>query len=326
MSGSGFGPHNAQPDGHGNFYCTYGCGAQGALPFDPRTCESNIIQAPAAPAAECYTVNAIVHHCLHMKGTRKHVYYEANKYYGYSEGDIPVAVYTESGDMVIHVVFKTERDAQSFEDSVRDFMRAPFNLTVNVEAASPGGSCSQRILREDYISQDTDSPDVTETSDMSYSSAGVPSDDLLRFQSIETWMWLECSEKAHIFGLKEGASDVEKKDGNNLLALSRDVHGYLDGLGSLKYPWIRISAGEPTGSNADDDKRFNIPLIVECLNLNAARIFDGRLKAGAVQSLNDAGRPEFVVSVAVVDPDAFRGYVQRKHDATTEIWRSKRLI
>jgi hypothetical protein len=239
--------------------------------------------------------------------------------------DIPVAEYTND-DLPFCAVFLSIEAAAKFEDAMRDMKQQPFSLRVDTEIIE-GGARGDRIWKEHYKGQDG-SPPVTESVSVvsGVTDDSPPSTELKEFQSIESPNYLYGCEKAHMFGTKEGAPDGVKNNRNNVMALSRELHGYLDALGDLPYPLIRLDTRGESGPCEIDATRTNVVVVVECLTMSAARNVGVRLKSGAKDQLNEAGRKEYTVSVAVKDPAEFTEFVRQKRLATTRIWTEQRLV
>ena len=281
-------------------------------------------------SAQLWTVQGSLPNSLRMKGTRQHVYFSANKSHGYYSESGSIAEYSSNGDLAFHVVFKSEIHADEFQDAMLEFESEPFSLSGVTALKSKGGNVTNsRVLRADYKSHPVDgSPAVTASVSVvsGITDPDPPSDDLLLHQSIETHNYLLGAERAHMYGTKEGAPKAVKKNGNNLLALSRDLHGYLDALGNLSHPLIRVSTQPPIGACESDGNRVNVPVVVECLDATTANNVRMRLKDGAREETNKGGRQQFIVSVAVVDGSEFRDFVEQKYLATTEMWKAKGLV
>ena len=193
-------------------------------------------------------------------------------------GDKDSALWYEDKTLYIHILFETstfilslqgsareltvllfvEENALQFENALRDerlTIGSPLNgqvVTTNVDQVGAVPNLLRRIFYEHYESQESESPQDTMSSISLSSSVTVldASTDEFLYQRIEHeryFLPFGNAESCHLVSRKQSRDHKREfakydRDTNNRLALSREMHGYYDGL-SYDVPIVNMFPG-----------------------------------------------------------------------------------
>ncbi|RLN88276.1 hypothetical protein BBJ28_00023164 [Nothophytophthora sp. Chile5] len=210
-----------------------------------------------------WQVRGSIENALSTRGVRCRLYRLAGAYLGYYDparriGDADSAFWYEDKTLCIHVLFKFEQEALQFENALREeklTMGSPLNgqvVTATVDEVE-GSQCRlRRVYYDHYVAGESESPQQTLSSLSSSSSVTVlgPTTDEFRFQRIEheqRFLQYVNAESCHLVSRKQSRDHKREfakydRDPNNRLALSRDMHGYYDGL-SCEFPIVNMIPG-----------------------------------------------------------------------------------
>ncbi|TMW68973.1 hypothetical protein Poli38472_001129 [Pythium oligandrum] len=218
---------------------------------------------PSVQQTGLWLVRGSIANALSTKGIRAKLYRLAGMFLGYYDparytGDSHSALWYEDKTLCIHVLFKTEENALQFENAMQDepvTLGSALNgheVTTNVTRINHVPAAElQRIFFVHY--------DPLEDTMSSISSSSVTvldcSTDEFRYQRIEHERYFlpyGKAERCHLVSAKQCKHDEAFEqydhDMNNWLALSREMHGFYDGL-SYEVPIMNIYPGKV------DDKR-----------------------------------------------------------------------
>lgn len=180
-----------------------------------------------------------------------------------------------------------------------------------------------RIFFTHYVAQESDSPQQTISSLSSTTSIIDVMTDEFRYQRIEAE---ECfgslgkAESCHLISAahcREYATFQEyDRDPNNRLALSREMHGFYDGL-NVVVPVMNIFFESMSSAPVVID-RYEVKLIVRALNPEYGQRISSRLKEGSIISPD---RMEMKTSVFVQQPKVFRKCLEWKSKQIEKIWK-----
>ena len=146
-----------------------------------------------------------------------------------------------------------------------------------------------------------------------------PTDDVVKYQSLEKIGWLEFgSEGAHLVSKKtclKRKNDSLNRSENNRLALSRQLHGFVDGLSNGRRPVVKLNY--VPGKEEKVDQRYRVTIGVEFLNQNVRALVEPLLKGG---SRNTANPLVMECDVYVLDKKEFIECLIHKSNETRDIW------
>ncbi|KAG9401647.1 hypothetical protein AC1031_009502 [Aphanomyces cochlioides] len=203
-----------------------------------------------------WVVKGSVESALDVKGVRSILYQLAHSNIAYYDPNYAHAFTYDVKKLMVHVLFKSEDNAQFFEAKFLDEYHtfgSPLNiLTIlsNVdEVARPSNvSNLRRVKFSDFHPSDSDSLQemMSQTSALSEVSYLDQNTELFQYQRIEDTRIFPCiarAEKAHLIS-KEHCENYEgytkyKHDPNNFLALSRDMPGWFDAL-NTDFPFFKV--------------------------------------------------------------------------------------
>jgi hypothetical protein len=178
---------------------------------------------------------------------------------------------------------------------------------------------SRRIILKDYSSNDFNSPADSIFSQSEYTEY-QPTEDIVVYQSLEKIEWLEFgSEGAHLIARrickKRKLTDLDRSD-NNRLALSRQLHGYVDGLSNGQRPVVKLNY-VPSDEEFIDG-RYRIVVGVEFMSEKVKAIVAPLLKASSRQT-NDPLIME--CDVFVRNKQEFIDCLEFKSEETQKLWK-----
>ena len=195
--------------------------------------------------AQCSRLKCTVLDCEKRKGGRGRVYIAAQKCGArYSAGVSPTEQrnvhYNEKGDLIVDLLFKTERDAIDFRNALSELSHPPLSFLVDVGDGDPqpvAEAVGLPVLEQHYDAKKSKSPSLGLHEVQAPSTLGTPAEpdtDLFKFQMLEAQRdpLLDIPEKAHIVPKPVVRKRSRfKDDDNNRLALYRaGFHTWYDGL------------------------------------------------------------------------------------------------
>ncbi|CAI5705423.1 unnamed protein product [Peronospora farinosa] len=294
----------------------------------------------AQPNIGLWLVSGSIENALDTKGIRYHLYRLASARCGYydpalrkEEKDKDVAFWYEAKKLRIHVLFKTEKDAWLFKNALDS---DPHTLgsrlsgqivTCKFTRFEAGYIELHHIQFLDYDSQESDSPQTTL---VSVSSSTIRS--VLDFASEEyRCMGIEEDWLFYPYGKPESCHMISRKqcnrnksqygkfdhDPNNRLALSREMHGFYDGL-SLDIPIVNmfpVSVEEKLSNGS----RYKVEVLVKVYDVYCTERVFYRLKSGSSRTDDPLVMKTFVY---VENPDTFCFCMKWKHDEIEKVWKS----
>ncbi|UIZ23789.1 hypothetical protein KXD40_009600 [Peronospora effusa] len=179
----------------------------------------------------------------------------------------------------------------------------------------------------DYDSQESDSPQTTLVSVSSSTSRSVldfASEEYCCMRIEEDWLFYPYGkpESCHMISRKQcnrNKSPFGKfdHDPNNRLALSREMHGFYDGL-SLDIPIVNmfpVSVEEKLSNSS----RYKVEVLVKVYDLYCTKRVFYRLKRGSAKTDDPLVMKTFVY---VENPDTFCFCMKWKHDEIEKAWKS----
>nr|AAY43407.1 CRN-like CRN13 [Phytophthora infestans] len=287
-----------------------------------------------------WLVRGSVANALSTKGVRCRLYRLAGTYLGYYDptrrtGDKNTALWYEDNTLCINVLFKTEENALRFDNSLQEepvTLGSPLNgQEVTTSVAHVGGLPTKlkRIYFVHYDPQDPESPQDT-ISSISLSTSVTVLDTLtdeFQFQRIEHEMYFlpyGKAESCHLVSKKKCTDRDFKRefakydrDANNRLALSREMHGFYDGL-SMEVPIVNMFPGCVDATRSVNN-RYKVEVFVKVLDAQCKDRVFSRLKEGAEQTDDPLMMKTFVY---VENPDTFCFCLKWKYDENNECWSS----
>lgn len=255
-----------------------------------------------------------------VKGIRKSLYNWAQNHIGYYHPKKKPFLYQDN-NMTVDIVFETKKSALKFQNDFESISTHVSNseLETNSEIVLIDFfPLTERILLKDYKADETDSPPdsfLTRSEFTEYHTT----DDIVLYQSIENEIWLKFgSEGAHLIPShicrKRKLFQLDKSE-NNRLALSRQLHGYVDGLSNGNRPVVKLNY-VPSKEEVVDG-RYRVVIGVECFDEDVKALVVPMLKPGCRATSN----PLIMnCDVFVRDKEEFIHSLKFKSQETEKIW------
>ncbi|KAF0683300.1 hypothetical protein As57867_024566, partial [Aphanomyces stellatus] len=293
----------------------------------------HVLVVPESPSV-FWVVNGSVENAVDVKGVRSRLYRLAHLYLGYYDPNHADAFVYDDKKLMVHVLFTSEENAQIFDAKFLDEYQtigSPLsNLTIssNVDQVTrpPNVSILRRVKFGDYNPSDSDSLHetislISTPSDVSYSDQNT---EVFQYQRIEHVRAFGCTgkaEKAHLIS-KEHCENYQsykkyKEDPNNILALSRAMHGWFDAL-DTDFPLFKVDV-ESWEEQPSVDGRYKVILKVTAASHECKDDVFGRLKEGSERTNDPLTMNTFVY---VEDPKSFRFCLQWKSKEIQRNWDS----
>lgn len=286
-----------------------------------------------------WLVQGSISNALTTKGVRCKLYRLAGSYLGYYDparrnDDRHCALWYEDSTLRVHILFKTEENALRFDNAIREEPVTPgsalngHDVTTAVIRANRASVDLQRIYFVHYDPQECDSPQDTMSS-ISLTSSSVTlldaTTDEFKYQRIEherLFVPYIKAESCHLVSRKQSRNHKREfakydRDANNRLALSREMHGYYDGLSS-EVPIMNIFSGD-VNTTRSVGNRFKVEILIRVLDAQCRDRVFSRLKDGSVQTEDPLVMSTFVY---VEDPDTFCTCLRWKFEDNQEQWSS----
>ncbi|EGZ25289.1 hypothetical protein PHYSODRAFT_285066, partial [Phytophthora sojae] len=285
-----------------------------------------------------WLVTGSVDNALNTKGIRCKLYWMATLRIGYYDptrciGNKNVAFWYEDKKLCFHVLFETKDAALLFETDLRtgpQTLGSPLTNQVVETRVAPANAVStdlQRVFYCDYVPDDSESPQNTVSSiSLTTSVSNLDSStDEFRFQRIEDekfFLPYGKAESCHLVSRKQSRDHKREfakydRDSNNRLALSRDMHGWFDGM-SIEVPIVNMLPGS-VEENQSIGNRRKVEVFVKVLDAQCTDRVFSRLKGGSTTTDDPLMMKTFV---HVEDPETFCLCMRWKHDDNAERWRS----
>ncbi|EGZ11161.1 hypothetical protein PHYSODRAFT_287175 [Phytophthora sojae] len=285
-----------------------------------------------------WLVTGSVDNALNTKGIRCKLYWMATLRIGYYDptrciGNKNVAFWYEDKKLCFHVLFETKNAALLFETDLRtgpQTLGSPLTNQVVETRVAPANAVStdlQRVFYCDYVPDDSESPQNTVSSiSLTTSVSNLdPSTDEFRFQRIEDekfFLPYGKAESCHLVSRKQSRDHKREfakydRDSNNRLALSREMHGWFDGM-SIEVPIVNMLPGS-VEENQSIGNRRKVEVFVKVLDAQCTDRVFSRLKGGSTTTDDPLMMKTFV---HVEDPETFCLCMRWKHDDNAERWRS----
>ncbi|KAG3050369.1 hypothetical protein PI125_g26450 [Phytophthora idaei] len=284
-----------------------------------------------------WLVTGSVDNALDTRGIRCKLYWMATLRIGYYDpvrriGNKNVAFWYEDKKLCLHVLFKTDA-ALLFETDLRtgpQTLGSPLTNQVvetRVAAVTAVSTDLHRVFHGDYVPEDSESPQNTISSiSLTTSVSNLDSStDEFRFQRIEHekfFLPYGKAESCHLVSRKQSRDHKREfakydRDPNNRLALSRDMHGWFDGM-SIEVPIVNMLPGS-VEENQSIGNRRKVEVFVKVINAQCTDRVFSRLKEGSTVT-NDPLMMKTYVHVE--DPETFCLCMRWKHEDNAERWRS----
>lgn len=256
-----------------------------------------------------------------VKGIRKSLYKSAQTHCGFYHPTIPAFLYIDD-DICVQILFESRQSALNFQTEF-EFLSTNLyysQLLTDSDVLKVNSlTLAKRILLKDYKSDEFDSPEDTIYSQTEYTEY-QPTDDIVVYQSLEKPDFLEFgSEGAHLIShaickKKPKYGSLDKSE-NNRLALSRQLHGYVDGLSNGWRPVVKLNY--VSAEQHPVDGRYRVVVGVEFLNQKVRGLVEPLLKSGSRNTTNPL---IMECDVFVRDKLEFVDSLKHKSEETMKIW------
>ncbi|TDH71829.1 hypothetical protein CCR75_001773 [Bremia lactucae] len=274
---------------------------------------------PVPPQVVLWLLTGCVDDALATKGIRSKLFWMASSRTGYYDparriGDKNVAFWYEDKNLCFHVLFKVESDALKFETGL---LNGPHTLGSPLTGHQIETHLAQtravsvdlkRIIYHDYNPNDSKSRENTISSLTTSVSILDLSTDEFRYQRIEHEKFFKPygkAESCHLVSRKDNRDHQREygkydRDVNNRLALSREMHGWFDGL-SIEFPIVNMLPGTIEDHPSIGDRR-KVEILVKAFDAGCKDRVFSRLKDGSADTDDPLVMKTFV---HVKDPDTF---------------------
>ena len=301
--------------------------------------------------AKCYEVRATYFGAKRKKGVRGAIYRYAEEHKARYSLEHSKSIYyaDDSNNLEISLLFRELAEADSFAVFLGHWH---FNNPIAVKSGDVSVQEGQKVvyvvesdlrkvLLVHYNASDNESPvaslEELVPSSESHASAFSLTSPVAKLQSIEhpelfsTLRPIKCHIKSKS-DCRKGDSDSDNNlidNESNLLALSRDLHDYFDGMmtidgeaGISDIPMIAIKPPEEHDDFRDEMcgepplKRKRVELVVECRNEEVGVIVEKRLKMGTEK----LSATEYKTHIHVADASITCACLDWKYKKTCETW------
>jgi hypothetical protein len=261
-----------------------------------------------------------------QKGVRKSLYrFSQNNCAFYHH---PVGAFEYEGDdLVVDILFESRQNAINFQTEF-EFLSTNIAFSqLNTESEiipAINAQIGKRVLLKDYRNTDYDSPDDSIFSTSEFTTY-QPTDDLTVYQSLEKPDFLQFGcEGAHLVShhvcQKRKWISLDRSE-NNRLSLSRQMHGYVDGLSNGRRPVVGLHY--VSSDETLIDGRYRVMVGVQCLDNKVKQLVEPLLKQGTESTADPL---LFHCPVFVRDKDEFIKSLVFKSDETQILWNELGLI
>jgi hypothetical protein len=271
---------------------------------------------------------------LNTKGARRTVYRIAFQHNAFFTGE-STSIFYDGDTLKVNLAFEEKRDALAFETDLigatETHRSALEGLVVDLTVEQRRGTFPleppRRIMPSDYKPEESTSPDDGISVAASTVTVLDFKSDFVRYQRIESIELLQHAlngtEKCHLIDKahceKFSSYKQYQNDENNALSMSRDFHGWFDGLigdvPMFKLDYIRHS-NQPM---ANMDNRYEVVISVTVIDAAASKFIFPRLSSGsaAVEGQNLS----MLAKVYVRNPSVFKYCLEWKAKRTSNKWR-----
>ncbi|ETN16715.1 hypothetical protein, variant 1 [Phytophthora nicotianae INRA-310] len=285
-----------------------------------------------------WLVTGSVDNALNTKGIRCRLYWMATLRIGYYDPvrrtpDKNVAFWYEGKKLCFHVLFKTEDAALLFETDLRtgpQTLGSPlYDQVVETRVAQINAVSAelQRVFYADYVPEESESQQNTISSvslTTSVSNLDTSTDEF-EYQRIERknhFVPYGKAESCHLVSRKQSRDHKREfakydRDPNNRLALSRDMHGWYDGM-SIEFPIVNMLPGS-VDKNSSIGNRRKVEVFVKVVDAQCTDRVFSRLKEGSTKTDDPLVMKTFV---HVEDPETFCFCMRWKYDDNDKRQRS----
>ncbi|KAG1688300.1 hypothetical protein DVH05_003839 [Phytophthora capsici] len=308
---------------------------------DPQTRQIHVlvvIPVQAQPQTGLWVVNGSVENALNTKGIRCKLYWMATLRIGYYDpsrrtGDKNVAFWYEGKTLCVHVLFESKETALLFETDVRtgpQTLGSPLYDQVVVTHVARVNAVSaelQRVFYADYAPEESDSPQNTMSSISLTTSVSIldTSTDEFEYQRIEhkhLFIPYGKAESCRLVSRKQSRDHKREyakydRDQNNRLALSREMHGWYDGL-NCEFPIVNMRPGS-VDKNPSIGNRRKVEVLVKVVDAQCKDRVFSRLKEGSTKTDDPLVMKTFV---HVENAETFCFCMKWKYDDNEKLCRS----
>jgi hypothetical protein len=244
-----------------------------------------------------WKVAGAISNSLDVRGVRSRLYQNADKHLGYYESEQSAFFYGECETTLIINVLSC----------------------VSTTSTAPLG---ERIYYNDYIPTESESPQDTQSVITTHFSTFEQTSDEFKYQRIEKLSIFGSTGKAESCHLMSGSHcrkypsySQYDKDPNNRLAMSRDLHGWFDGL-NTDIPLFYLKVVSISGSVIVEG-RYKVVLAVVALNQESADMIFQRL----IEGTSATSDPLIMnTSVYVTKPTIFQTCLEWKEKENKKKW------
>ncbi|KAI8914643.1 hypothetical protein EDD86DRAFT_199792, partial [Gorgonomyces haynaldii] len=264
-----------------------------------------------------WLVTGSVGDALHTKGVRSRVYRLADLGIGYYDPSHPQAIYYEDKTLMVHILFESKETALRFESQLRCekvTMGSPLNsrnISSDVQQIDHVPNTPlRRIYFDHYIPTESESPQE---------SMSQIATEYSYFATQQTSSRM--AESCHLMS-REHCRKYESyrsfdRNPSNRLALSRDMHGFFDGLNTGKMPVVKMSVVSVSPEPVVDG-RYQVRIQIKVLTVDYKRPVFNRLQPGSKQV--DGDDLAMTTSVLILDPNVFKKCMDWKEKQTQKQW------
>ncbi|KAI8914553.1 hypothetical protein EDD86DRAFT_179991, partial [Gorgonomyces haynaldii] len=278
-----------------------------------------------------WLVTGSVADALHTKGVRSRVYRLADLGIGYYDPSHPQAIYYEDKTLMVHILFESKETALRFESQLRCekvTMGSPLNsrnISSDVQQIDHVPNTPlRRIYFDHYIPTESESPQESMSQIATEFSYFANTTDEFKYQKIEEYSVfgpLGMAESCHLMS-REHCRKYESyrsfdRNPSNRLALSRDMHGFFDGLNTGKLPVVKMSVVSVSPEPVVDG-RYEVRIQIKVLTVDYKRPVFNRLQPGSKQV--DGDDLAMTTSVLILDPNVFKKCMDWKEKQTQKQW------
>jgi hypothetical protein len=255
------------------------------------------------------------------------MYRSADNFLGYYEEGKP-AFWYDGTTLRINILFESKENALRFDSHVQNesvTVHSSMNsLDINTQVMNlHNAQLGERIYFKDYIPTDSESPQETHSVSTPQFSTFDQTSDEFKYQRIEKFAIFGSFGKAESCHVMSGSHcrNFESysrydKDPNNRLAMSRDLHGYFDGL-NADIPLFLLEVVSISESIVVPPDRYRVDLAVVAWDKEAAEMIFWRLIEGSKSTSDPLVMHTFVY---VTNTNIFRKCLEWKAKEIRKVW------
>ncbi|CAK4297652.1 unnamed protein product [Aphanomyces euteiches] len=274
----------------------------------------DVAATPLSPSV-VWVVNVSVENALDVKGVHSRVYRMADLNHGYYDPNHPDAFVYDDKKLMVHILFEIKEKALDFATTFQNESQtvlSPLNhrtIVSNVDHTfRPSNQVKlRRVKFGDYDPSSSPEETISEISTPSAISYLDQHTEGFRYQRIE---------HVNAFGHTAKAQKVQK-DPNNMLALSRTMHGWFDAL-DTDFPLFKLDV-ESWKEQPSVNGRYKVILKVTAASHECKDDVFDRLKEGFERTNDPLAMNTFV---HVEDLNTFQFCLQWKSKEIQKNWDS----